>query len=168
MAFYIAPFLISKKIPLRNILNNLKSKVNHVILIFIFIYCVSFYFLYDQSIKWVSGNGVFYKFAILFFQDLLFQKIFLIFTIFVSSLILILFFDKKHDRFILLFFLILSLIVTPVYQEYFDPLMLLIIFTFAAKRIELNFQKSLFIYIYFATFLIFSNIYYYNLLNKFY
>ena len=168
MAFYVAPFLISEKKSLKNILSNIKSKVNLLILIFIFLYLISFYFLFDQSIRWASGNGIFYKFSKLFFQDLLFQKIFLIITIFVSSLILVLFFDKKNDRYILSFFLVLSLIVTPVYQEYFDPLMLLIIFTFAAKKIELNFQKSVFIYFYFSVFLIFSNIYYYNLLYKFY
>lgn len=167
-AFYIFPFLITKKINLKEVYSILVSKRNLILMILLITYLISFYFLFDESIKWKSGNGIFYKISLTIFSSLFFQKIFLSIIIFFSSIIILLFFDSTNERIIFSFFIFLSLIVTPVYQEYFDPLVLILLFTFLKQKIFLNLKQSLFIYSYFLIFLIGANIYYYKILGAFY
>ena len=168
IAFYIFPFFIIKNINPKEILSALISKNNFVIIFFVIVYLIIFYMLFDNSTKWASGNGIFYKVSLLLFSSIFFQKIFLTVIIFFSSVILILFFKSSKERLILLFFVILSLIVTPVYQEYFDPLVLILLFTFLKQKIFLDLKKSILIYSYFLIFLIGANIYYFKTLSTFY
>ena len=75
-AFYIFPFLITKKINLKEVYSILVSKRNLILMILLITYLISFYFLFDESIKWKSGNGIFYKLSLTIFSSLFFQKIF--------------------------------------------------------------------------------------------
>jgi hypothetical protein len=69
------------------------------------------------------------------------------------------------NKLILSYFFLLAILVTPLMQEYFDPLIILMAFTFFDSKFLLNYKKSIFLYFYLSILLIFSNIYYYNLIN---
>ena len=48
----------------------------------------------------------------------------------VSIIFTYLVFDKKIDLFIIFYFILISLFTFPFYQEYLDPLLYILIFTF--------------------------------------
>ena len=72
--------------------------------------------------------------------------------------------DAK-DKLIVVYFFLISIFVWPIMQEYFDPIIFLIVFTFFSSKLFINYKNSIFLYLYLAILLISSNIYYYNLLN---
>ena len=67
IAFYIFPFFIIKNINPKEILSALISKNNFVIIFFVIVYLIIFYMLFDNSTKWASGNGIFYKVSCYYF-----------------------------------------------------------------------------------------------------
>jgi hypothetical protein len=50
-------------------------------------------------------------------------------------------------------------------QEYFDPLIFIMIFTFFSSKLFITYKNVIILFFYFSIFLVGSNIYYYNLLN---
>ena len=106
------------------------------------------------------GNGVFYKLATIFFNSLLYQKLFLGIIIFISTVIILYYFSTLYDRLIILYFLLLSVAINPMYQEYYDPLIVIMIFTFFKEKINLSFEKLSFIFTYFLIFFVGAFIYY--------
>jgi hypothetical protein len=160
IAFYILPFIILKKniIPIKDFFLN---KVNIFLLLIIFSYVLIFFFQYEATGKYIFGNGVFYKLATIIFKSLFYQKIFLIITIFSSSIIILYYFSSTYDRLIILYFLILSCNINPIYQEYFDPLIIIMIFTFFKEKICFSQKRILFIFSYFLLFYL-GTLTYYN------
>ena len=61
--------------------------------------------------------------------------------------------------------IILSIFVEPLLQEYFDPLVFLMVFTFFNSKLFINYKNSIILFLYFSILLIISNVYYYKLLN---
>ena len=51
-------------------------------------------------------------------------------------------------------------IVIPFYQEYFDPIIFILLFFVYNIRLKLNYKRVYFFYIYFLVFLIGTHIYY--------
>ena len=82
-------------------------------------------------------------------------------SFFICILILFLFFDKKLDYLIVLFFVILSAFSSWLFQEYFDPIILLLAFTFVSTKLFINIKNTLFLFAYQSIFLV-SAILYYN------
>jgi len=166
IGFYVLPFALFKE----NLLNNLKTfffnRVNIIIISLIFIYLI-FFTIYFESfeVKYANGNGIAHKISGLLFEDLFLKKLFICFSILCSSLAILFFFTTLHDRLIIIFFLILSLIVTPIYQEYLDPLIFIMLFTFFKERIKISFNFCLFLFSYYFFFLLSSLCYYKILLN---
>ena len=75
-------------------------------------------------------------------------------------------FDKKiKEYFILGYFFLLSIIIWPMFQEYFDPLIIILAFTFFSTKISPNYKNSIILFIYLSVFLVSANVYYLNLLN---
>ena len=165
IAFYVFPFFIIKKDCYSLIKNNFFKKKYFLLFVASLIYVLLFFINYEITSKHIYGGGVLYKIATLFFNDLYFQKIFLSFSILISSLIIIFYFTKSHDRLIFLYFILLSLIITPIYQEYYDPLIFIMLLTFFKESIEFTFKNVIFIFCYFLIFLTASNFYY--ILNPF-
>ncbi len=159
IAFYVLPFIILKKntISVKKFFSN---KINFFALFFIFFYLIVFLFYYETTGKYIFGNGVFYKLATIFFGSLFYQKLFLAITMFVSAIIILYYFSNLYDRLIILYFLLLSFGINPIYQEYFDPLIVIMIFTFFREKINLSFEKLSFIFSYFLIFSIGTFIYY--------
>ena len=165
IAFYVFPFLVLKKNCYSLIKNNFFKKKYFPLFAVSLIYVLLFFLNYEATSKHIYGGGILYKLATLLFNDLYFQKILLSFFILFSSLVIIFYFSKAHDRLIFLYFILLSLIITPIYQEYYDPLILIMLLTFFKESIKFTFKNLIFLFCYFFIFLAASN--YYYILNPF-
>ena len=164
MAFYVFPFIFFKKKFFTNLRVIFLQKKNLIFIFLMIVYLVIFFLNFEQFyLTYLHGNGILYKVSVLF-HNIFIKKIFLIIGISVSFLILINYFSLIHDRLIIFYFLILSLIITPVYQEYFDPLIFIMMLTFFKEKIEISFKLTIFLFIYFSSLLIGSNYYYIKVL----
>lgn len=112
------------------------------------------------------GKGIVHKLAILFFDKIYLREIFTYISFLVSGIILLIFLNKNiKNILILLYFFILSLLLWPILQEYFDPLILLMLFTFFNLNLKIDYKNSFILYIYLSFLLLFSNIWYFNIYN---
>ena len=173
IAFYFVPFLFFKK---ENVFNLLKitfsQRSNYYFLLLFFTYVFALIilsYLTNESslnIDVSLGKGYIHKLSYIFFEKNLIREIF-IYSAFIISWIIILIFINRNfkDSLIILYLFFISLITLPVLQEYFDPLILILIFTFFDQKIFVNYKNVVILFLYFSFFLIGSNIYYYNLLN---
>ena len=79
---------------------------------------------------------------------------------------LLIFIDKNFkDSMILLYFFLISIVTLPILQEYFDPLIFVMILLFFNSKIFIRYKNAIILFVYLSIFLVSSNIYYYNLLN---
>ena len=115
---------------------------------------------FTEDKYWV-GLGFVHKISIILFDSMFLKKMFTYFAFFVSWIIILIFFNKIYrDKLILLYFFVISLFLWPLMQEYFDPFILLMIFTFFSSKLFLNYQKSIILYFYLSILLVSANIYY--------
>jgi len=121
---------------------------------------------YDYASEVKLGKGFVHKLSMLLFNEIYLQKIFIYFSFFISWIIILIYLNNNFkDKLIIFYFFILSLIIWPILQEYFDPLVMLLGFTFFSSKLILSYKSSILFFLYFSTLLICSNIYYYKLLN---
>jgi hypothetical protein len=168
ISIYLLPFLFFK---LKKIFSNININLKFFLLAIttlVSIYLVLRFFFMTELLY---GGGWAYKIyqLISFHYNILGELIF--FLIFIlSSLIVIIYFiniDKNFLNIFILFYLYLqSIILGVVFQEYFDPLMLfLIIFFFEKKNlINYKFYNFIILFTYFMTFTICVSIYRYLIL----
>ena len=185
IAFYLFPilFFLNKNL-LTAIKNFLSFKVNYYLLFLIIIYILyliiflNFGDLDNRNLGWKKhvagdfhdqsslGKGIVHKFALIFFSEMYQREIFTYISFLFSAIILLIFLNKNlKNTLILLYFFILSLVLWPILQEYFDPLILLMAFTFFNLKMRINYKNVIFLYTYLFLLLVGSNIYYTNLLN---
>tara|TARA_B100000886_G_scaffold335833_1_gene293611 strand:- start:2393 stop:3703 length:1311 start_codon:yes stop_codon:yes gene_type:complete len=161
IAFYLAPLILLIKNIFKFNLRYFLSKELLWIYFSIFIYIVYFIFFYEINSEIFLGKGVFFKLSEILFDKSFIQKIFLCFVFVLSCLLILVVSNSKYNNiFIFLFLILLSIIYWPVLQEYFDPLILILFFTFLNNQIEVNEKSISFIFIFFSFFLVFSNFYY--------
>ena len=173
IAFYLLPLLLFKGENIINLIKNFFLKINNYYLISLFFiylfYLIGFNDFFQQdfnNIHSIVGKGFLHKSSIILFENYLIWKIFTFFSFFVSWLIIIIFVDRNFkDSLILLYFFILSIFAEPILQEYFDPLVFLMVFTFFNSKLFINYKNSIILFLYFSILLISSNVYYYKLLN---
>ena len=173
IAFYFLPFLFFKEKNFLQLIKSffLKKKNNYLILLFLayLLFLLIFSFLSQQdflNINYSLGKGFIHKFSLVLFQDPSIRSIFVYFSFFVAWIIILIFLENNvKDSLILFYFFTLSIITTPILQEYFDPLILVMIFTFFSSKMLINYKNSMILFLYLSIFLVSSNIYYYNLLN---
>jgi len=67
---------------------------------------------------------------------------------------------NTNDLLIILYFLILSALTNPLYQEYFAPIILILVLTFFKTKITIDF-KSIFILMIYLTIPLIGGLYYY-------
>ncbi len=159
--FYLVPYIF---VYYRKILEYLSSnKKNIVILSIIFITYIVLTLIFPTNYdRWESfGKGWLHKLSKILFEDGFYQKIFT-YLIFYLSMIAI--FLTAQKRLILIyftiFFVLISLVALPIFQEYFDPLMLIFLALFFYKENEINDKFVQFHYFFSALFLISLNLYY--------
>ena len=139
-------------------------------LFFIYLLYLFFFQNYNGEVYRVPrpdlGGGFIRKTAILLFEENYIQKLFIYFSFFVSWIIILIYLNNNFkDKLIIFYFFSLSIIVWPIFQEYLDPLIILMAFTFFSSKLFINYKNSILLFFYLSILLISFNIYYYNLLN---
>jgi hypothetical protein len=167
ISFYLLPlFFFFKKFSQILVLKFFKQKTNiNLLLLFIVYIVINIIFLglhQDTGI----GKGYIFKLSNIMFGLSIYQNIFIYFSFIITWTILIFTFQKKIINILISsYFLILSIFTWPLLQEYFDPLIFILAFTFFKFDLKINYKNSIFIFCYMGLFLIACNIYYNNLLN---
>lgn len=163
--FYILPFLVIEKKFISNFIIFFKKNFFLYFIIFL-IYLIIILFFSNFFENKNIGGGFFLKLSNLLFVNLNIKFLFNIIIFFISWFTINYFLkDNFFDKLFYFYFLLISLFIYPIFQEYFDPLIFILIFTFWHKKIIINKKNIIFLTIYFSIFLFFSNIYYFNLLN---
>ena len=174
IAFYFVPFLLFKGKDLSTEIKNFFLKKNNYYLILLF--CIYILYLLVLSnflgqnalnIDVSTGKGFIHKSSLILFKNnFIIREIFIYFSFLISWVILLIFIGKSFKNgLILLYFFLASVLTRPLMQEYFDPLIFIIILTFFSSKIFINYKNATILFFYFAIFLAGSNIYYYNLLS---
>ena len=109
---------------------------------------------------WV-GLGIIHKLSIILFNDIFLQEIFTYCFFFFSFIVLLFFFyQSKFDALVITYFLLISLLLWPLMQEYFDPLIIILAFTIFKSVNNFNKINSFFIFSYLLIFLLIANYHY--------
>ena len=167
IAFYLLPLLLFKDKNVVNVVKNFFFNKKNYYLICLFIiylaYLVGFFDFNEQSIV---GKGFIHKISQILFNENFSRMIFVYFSFFISWIIILIYIENElSDILTIVYLFILSVFLWPMFQEYFDPLILLMAFTFFRSKLIINYSNSTILYIYLSLLLIGTNIYYANLLN---
>lgn len=167
IAFYLLPilFFINNNLII-TAKNFFLDKINFFLLGLFSIYLIYFIkfvnFIEFTNTKYLMGLGFIHKISIILFNNIFLQEIFTYFSFLISWIIILIFLEKKLNNFLIVFyFYFLSLILWPLMQEYFDPIIFLFAFTIFSTKLIINYQNSIFLFLYLSIFLICANVYYY-------
>jgi hypothetical protein len=107
------------------------------------------------------GLGFINKFSFILFEDIIYRKIFLIFSFLFSWIVVYSFFNGKiTNTLLVLFFYFMSILLTPMMQEYFDPYMIIVALLCFKCEFNIDFKNTIFLIFYNSTLLFSANIYY--------
>ena len=167
IAFYLLPLLLFKKKTMENLIKNfLFNKRNYYLICLFIIYLVYLIVFYDFNGQPIAGKGFINKISLMLFNENLSRMIFIYFSFFISWIIILIYIENKlSDVLTIVYLFILSIFLWPIHQEYFDPLILLMVFTFFSSKIILDYKNSMILYLYLFLLLIGSNIYYAQILS---
>lgn len=159
IAFYLLPFLLLDKFRFKDLKKLFEKKYYMVCLVFfVYLFVVIIYGNFENLSS--DGKGIFHKILLISFENITTRFYITIVLFFLSFNLIYLFFDNEIDYFIIIFFIFISFLTYPFYQEYLDPIILILIFTFFNKRISLNEKKLYFLTLYFLVFSLGSKYYY--------
>ena len=146
--FYFFPFILSKSIKLD--LNFKTTKF--FISILIILICIIF-FDYKYS---YTGGGVFFKISFYIFGN----NVLFYFISFISILVILFIIENKFHNILVFILIFLSNPQISVYHKYYDPLVIILLFTILSLNIDINKLKNyrvmIFLYSYFGGFLLLS------------
>tara|TARA_B100001093_G_scaffold63804_1_gene53717 strand:- start:736 stop:1365 length:630 start_codon:yes stop_codon:yes gene_type:complete len=165
--FYVFPFILCS-FDIKKVKQLIIFKDNSEKLIFCFIlfYLIYFIFFYDISNDIMLGKGVFYKLSILITKNIFYQKIILAIFILLAFKVIMFFFEKNFLNFFALsFFSFTPILYRPILQEYYDPIILILILTFFNTKFLITYKNLIILFIYFSSFLVFANYYYAEILS---
>ena len=111
------------------------------------------------------GKGIVHKVFLILFKDINLRLILTLISFFLATTIVYSYFNKKIDFSLIIFLLLMSVFTFPFQQEYLDPLIFLLSFSFFRTKLHLNFKKNYLIFFYFATFSISTKMYYVTILG---
>ncbi len=165
IAFIFFPFIFLKNINIKKQIQYFfqEKKFLLFLVIIITIYLVILFFFYNDNFfeNKFDGGGIFKKISLILIPELFYKKIFIFFSILFSWFFIFLFIEKNKINFLLtLYFLTISVIILPFYQEYFDPIIFILIFFVFNINLKLTYNRVYFFYTYFVIFLIGTNAYY--------
>lgn len=173
IAFYIFPLLFFKKNSILFLLKKFFNNKNNFFLITIIIlYLLLLFFHNNENVFNNSstgsnnfkdiGGGFYYKFILLVTKNLFLKNILLYFGFLISFIVIFLFLENFFiDKSIIILILLSSIFIYPIFQEYFDPLILILIFTFFKTKLFITNKNLILLTIYLGLFLLIANIYYY-------
>ena len=166
ISFYLLPAILFIE---KNIISRTKEifsiKINYILLLvsIVYILCNLLFFDFKRFTideYWV-GLGVVHKLSLFLTSNIFYQEIITYFFFFCSFLLLIFIFSQsKSDFCILIYFLIISLFLWPLMQEYFDPIIIILVLSVFNSVRYFNKLNSVLALSYFSTFLIIANLYY--------
>lgn len=165
VSFYLFPFLFLKD---NSILKEIKkfflgNILNIIAFSFFILYLFYLLFFFDFENEAQLGKGIVHKISNFFNYNSLVRKIFILLSFLISFLILIAFLNKNVTNIvIILYFLVISIFISPIMQEYYDPIIFILVFTFLKFRIVLNYTNIYLLFFYLTFFLLSANIYYIN------
>ena len=161
ISFYLLPFIFFQKKKIFLLISDFFKRKNSTV--FILFFCYLLLVLIGSDLYNISpnGKGLVHKFANAFIANATFQLIFTLFAFFFSWVIINMYIEKSvFDKIIIYYFLIISFFIQPLHQEYFDPIILILIFTFLQKKIIINFKNMVILGLYLSIFLVSTNSYY--------
>ena len=167
IAFYLLPLLFFKEKNFSGLIKDFFSKkINFYLIISFLIYLSCLILFFDIGSHSIIAKGFINKIAFILFEDSYLKSLFLYFSFFVSWIVILIYIeDKLIDILTIIYLFLLSLILWPLHQEYFDPLILLMAFTFFNNKLILNLKNSVILYSYLFLLLITANVYYAKILN---
>ena len=164
IGFYLIPLFFFQNIDIKKLIKfYFKNNINLLSLLIFVIYLLFSIFLDDyQSSKYpLLGKGVIYKLSLLLFSDILMQKIFIYFNFIFFYFIVSLFLNQKlPESLIVFYFLISSIFIYPILQEYYDPIIMIFVFIFFNLKFTINYKNVLFLFFYLLFFLGVARTYY--------
>ena len=159
--FYFIPYLLFN---FKKVISEIcaEKKIITIYTTFFLIYLFLLNLFPNNYYGWdIYGNGWVSKLANITFNDENLKTIFMYSIFFISGLFLV--HISKNNlllAIILLYFFLLSLFILPLFQEYFDPLIFLLILLFFYNKKDLNPEFIIFNYIFYIIFLIVCLFYY--------
>ena len=167
VAFYLFPIILFKDKNLSELIKNfLSKKINYFFIFLFFIYIIYLISFVDFNNQPFIGKGIIHKISQVLFGESFLKVIFVCISFFISLIIILIYVENKLiDILTIVYLLVLSLFLYPIFQEYFDPLIFLMAFTFFSTKLKIDYKSSTILFIYLFLLLIGSNIYYENLLN---
>ena len=171
LGFYLFPFLILKK----KILTDLKKIPNlyNGFLLSLFVLYLIYFISFDLysytdvmtkefgGYKDLYGLGYSVKISNIIFEERLYSLLLNTIIYVFSFIIIILIINSKLiNLFIISFFYLLSLIIFPLMQEYFDPYIFIVGILIFNKEYDFSFLKCSSVFLYFSIFLL-SSYYFY-------
>jgi hypothetical protein len=164
IGFYLIPLFFFQNIDIKKLIKfYFKNNINLLFLL-IFVTYLFFSIFFDdyQSSKYpILGKGVIYKLSLWLFSDILMQKIFIYFNFIFFYFIVSLFLNQKiAESLIIFYFLISSIFIYPILQEYYDPIIIIFVFIFFNLKFTINYKNVLFLFFYLLLFLGFARTYY--------
>jgi len=170
IGFYFFPFLFMKENNFFIIIKEFFFKKKNyffvlISLLYIFFLILNYSFKnYTVDNYWI-GLGLVNKISLFLFSSLGHQEIFTYVSFFLSWLIIIIILENKiYNISILFYFFLTAVLVWPLMQEYFDPIIIIFSLLVFKTKLKFNYKNTLFLLIYLSTFLIGSNIYYLNII----
>jgi len=161
ISFYLIPyiFIFYKKI-FQFVVSN--KKYFTILFCLFSVYLILILSFPTNYFQWDNiGKGWAHKLSRLIFENNFSQKIFVYFIFFIS---IFAFFAVAQKRTLLIFFSIffipISLLILPFFQEYLDPLVFIFLSLFFYNNEELDNRLVKSHYLFSLTFLIFTNLYY--------
>lgn len=166
IAFYILPFIFfSETGILQSFKLLLKNRISVFLILISIIFSIYLFLYFDFKTYTVDdywiGLGIVNKISHILFENILIKEIFTYIAFIISNLIILLFLRGNfNDLLIVFYYFLISILLWPLMQEYFDPSIFLITFLFFKTKIKINNFNTLMIFLYYSVFLVGSNIYY--------
>ena len=169
IAFYFLPIILLKKDNLVTIIKEFfkENKNIYKILIGVF-YIIFIIFYYDFENLTVNkpmydyGLGILNKISLIIFKDVFFREVFTYLSFVISWIIILIAIEKRTINLVIIsYFYFLALLLLPLMQEYFDPYIILFSFLLFNFKLNLNFKKTISLFLYLLIFLASTNIYYF-------
>lgn len=174
MAFYLLPIIFLKS---ENIFTSAKKfiedKINIYLIVFFICYLLFLIVFSDfknftttkqfsTSAYGVYGLGILHKISLILFDNLFLREVFTYFSFLISWIIVLFAIGRKNmNIFIISFFYLISLMIFPLMQEYFDPYIIILALLLFKNDFDFIFRKLSISFLYLTTFLISTNFYYY-------
>ena len=165
MALYLFPVILFKENLLQSLKNFFINKTNIALILISIIYITLLIALFDfekytVDDYWV-GLGYVDKITKILFNSIFLREIITYLAFLVSWIVVLMATGReKINIFIVFYFYLISILLWPLMQEYFDPIILILALTLFKMNFKINFYNTVFLIVYFSIFLISSNLYY--------